>query len=174
MPMTTVAIEENLDELLGRLNPDLSPPEFKRIRDVTLELNPHLRLQENFQPGTTIVLPDLNQSDVVALAPQRDVGPTGGIDLLMIQIKDYLPVLKKELESKGKKLAELSDSIPLVLEVVAEAMESPLAEKAKSFAEKTQNSLKVEREENQKALGNLDRGAERVLADLSVLLKSLS
>ncbi|PTR05775.1 hypothetical protein C8R32_11621 [Nitrosospira sp. Nsp5] len=170
MHITAVTTEKNLDELLRKLNINLNPAELVRIRDATLEINPHLRTEGNFKPGTVIMLPNLEQLDLNALTNQNDVNTSSNsIELIINGIKTHGRLLIDELRLNSKKI----DKSAKLLRSLKKQSRSTESTEAAVLAEKFESTLEAERAANEEALNSLPREIAVLQSDLSVLLKNL-
>lgn len=170
MPITIVRAETNLDQLLGKVYAELKPAELKRVRDATLRTNPHLRIEGNFRPGTVIVLPELEQA-VRKIPVSNDANVTDSIELILAEIKTYVPLLMRELELARE---ELDQSAKLLKSAAfKKAIAGAQSEEAVALEKGLESALKAEREANADTLRTFPKEADALQENLSALLTKL-
>ncbi len=169
MAIITVRTEKNLDQLLDKVYVGLNATEKKRVQAAVLKENPHLLETANFKPGAVIVLPD--RGEAVKLPDTRDVKAADGVEYLAAEIKEYAPVLKRELETAREELEQSAKLFKsAAFKKLLDGLDATDAALVKSF----ESALKEDLTNNKEDLGSLAKGVEELQADLSQLLKGVS
>jgi len=168
MAIITVRTEKNLDQLLDKVYIGLKPSEKKRVQEAVLKENPHLKDAGNFKPGTLIVLPD--RGGEIKPANTQDAKAAEGVEHLAAEIKEYAPVLKRELESARDEL-ELSVKTfkSAALKKLLDGLGAEDAALVKSF----ESALKEDLTTNKDDLNSLAKELEELQGDLAQLLKRI-
>lgn len=166
MAIIIVRTEKNLDQLLDKVYIGLKPSEKKRVQEAVLKENPHLKDAGNFKPGAVIVLPERGEG--LKIPDTRDVKAAEGVEHLAAEIKEYAPLLKRELESARDEL-ELSAKTfkSAALKKLLDGLGAEDAALVKSF----ESALKEDLTTNKDDLNSLAKELEELQADLSQLLK---
>lgn len=166
MAIITVRTEKNLDQLLEKVYVGLKPAEKKRVQEAVLKENPHLLDAANFKPGAVIVLPE--RKDGVKIPDTRDVKAAEGVEYLAAEIKEYAPVLKRELEAVKDDLDQTAKTFKsAAFKKVLEGLGAEDAALVKSF----EGALKEDMATNKEDLGRLAKELDELQADLVQLLK---
>ena len=168
MSIITVRTEKNLNQLLEKVYVGLKPTEMKRVQEAVLKENPHLLDATNFKPGAIIVLPDRGEG--AKIPASRESQAADGVELLVDAIKNYAPLLERELalaqdalEQTGKTFN--STGFKRVLGELG-AEESALV---KDF----ELALKEEIVTNKDDLNSFAKNMDELQSDLSQLLKQV-
>lgn len=166
MAIITVRNEKNLDQLLDKVYAGLKPTERKRVQETLLKENPHLLDGANFRPGAVVVLPD--QGKDVKLPNTRDVKVADGVEYLAEEIKEYVPVLKRELESARD---ELEASVKIFKSAAFKRVLEGLNNEDAALVKSLEGALKDDLASNKDDLNSLAKEMDELQADLSDLLK---
>ncbi len=164
MPIIAIGKEKNLDQLIEKRFPDLSPAELTRVREATLKANPHLSEQAAFKPGTVVVLPEAAKSTGNRSSATQLEG-------LMEAVKIFVPQLTRGLEEQR---VELDQAAKLLKSAAFRKALDGASNEASNLAQMLEPELKREIATNGEASASLPQDIEVLMKDLSGLAKKLA
>lgn len=167
MHIVTVGKEKNLDQLIEKRFPNLSPAELTRVRETTLKANVHLTANATLKPGMVIILPDATTSS----SNKNNAKQTNAMEDLTDALALYLPQLTNALEAQR---TELDQSAKLFKSAAFKKALDSASNETKLLAEQLEAQLKRDTETNNEETKNLPKEIDVVLKELSGLLKKLN
>src|SRR3954447_1641964 len=102
MRIVSVRSEKSLNQLLDKYYGGLEAADLQKLREATLEANPHLRASGAFQRGAVLVLPEVKGD----LKNPATNDAADGIGAVIEELHAYARSLRNEREKRGRALAE--------------------------------------------------------------------